>query len=328
MRVSGNTWAVVLAAGDGTRLATLTTDSAGNAVPKQFCSLSGGKSLLQEAVLRANRVVPAERVCVLVSEQHRRYWPQARWTVRHENVIVQPANRGTAHGVLLGVLSILERDPFARIVFLPADHHVQDESALAEAIRSAATHLTRDSAGLVLIGIEPDEPDPELGYIVPGRVLKDGAQTVRRFVEKPKLALASQLLESGALWNSFIFGAHASSLLSLFRQRIPDSVDAMATAMARDDREQAFAALYKEMPFVDFSRAITQGCEDSLRVVAAASCGWSDLGTPMRVAEALRRLDLPKIRASASAGAFAGSTGLINLAAQHARLALTNWGTT
>src|SRR5262249_9208510 len=152
--------------------------------PKQFCSLVGGMSLLQEAVLRANRTVPAERVCVLVSEQHRHHWPQARWTVRHPNVIVQPANRGTAHGVLLGVLSILARDPFARIVFLPADHHVRNESVLAEAVRSAATHSARHAAGLVLVGIEPDEPDPELGYIVPGKMLRDGAYRVQRFVEK------------------------------------------------------------------------------------------------------------------------------------------------
>jgi mannose-1-phosphate guanylyltransferase len=322
MRMSGHTWAVVLAAGDGTRLATLTTDSAGNAVPKQFCSLHGGKSLLQEAVLRANRVVSAERVCVLVSEQHRRYWPQARWTVRQKNVLVQPANRGTAHGVLLAVLAILERDPFARIVFLPADHYVADESVLAEAVRSAATHLERDASGVVLVGIEPDEPDSELGYVVPGRMLKDGAYTVRRFVEKPQPALASQLLDSGALWNSFIFAAHASSLLGLFRQRIPDSVDAMATALARQDHKRAISAVYESLPLIDFSRAITQRCEDSLRVVAAAACGWSDLGTPSRVAEALRRLDL------STRPGFAASPGFINLAAQHARLTVANLGAT
>jgi mannose-1-phosphate guanylyltransferase len=326
MRLSGHTWAVVLAAGDGTRLATLTTDSAGNAVPKQYCSLHGGKSLLQEAVLRANRVVPIDRVCVLVSEQHRHYWPQARWTVRQENVIAQPANCGTAHGVLLGVLSILARDPFARIVFLPADHHVQDESVLAEAVRSAVTHLKRDASGLVLVGIEPDEPDSELGYIVPGRMLEDNTYTVRQFVEKPQPARATQLLERGALWNSFIFAAHASSLLSLFRHRIPQSVDAMATALARQDREGAIIALYGNLPLVDFSRAITQGHEESLRVVAAGSCGWSDLGTPSRVAAALRRLDLARLRATTPTP-FAASTGFINLAAQHARLALTNWGT-
>jgi mannose-1-phosphate guanylyltransferase len=64
-----HTWAVVLAAGDGTRLSTLTTDSDGNPVPKQFCSLNGGASLLHEALQRANRIVPRERVCATWSHQ-------------------------------------------------------------------------------------------------------------------------------------------------------------------------------------------------------------------------------------------------------------------
>ena len=58
-----HTWAVVLAAGDGKRLSALTADSEGTPVPKQFCSLNGGESLLQEALQRAKRIVPLERVC-------------------------------------------------------------------------------------------------------------------------------------------------------------------------------------------------------------------------------------------------------------------------
>ena len=51
-------WAVVLAAGDGTRLASLTRDGQGNAVPKQFCSLRGENSLLHDAVDRARITHP------------------------------------------------------------------------------------------------------------------------------------------------------------------------------------------------------------------------------------------------------------------------------
>ena len=56
MTRSALTWAVVLAAGDGTRLATLTTDASGNSVPKQFCSLNGGSALIAETLQRARRV--------------------------------------------------------------------------------------------------------------------------------------------------------------------------------------------------------------------------------------------------------------------------------
>ena len=52
-----STWALVLAAGEGSRLRALTTTN-GVAVPKQFCSLQGGPSLLQEALHRAEAVAP------------------------------------------------------------------------------------------------------------------------------------------------------------------------------------------------------------------------------------------------------------------------------
>ena len=53
MRGNSATWAVVLAAGDGTRLAALTTDASGNSVPKQFCSLNGGRTLIEETLQHA-----------------------------------------------------------------------------------------------------------------------------------------------------------------------------------------------------------------------------------------------------------------------------------
>ncbi len=319
MRMCRNTWAVVLAAGDGKRLATLTIDEAGNAVPKQYCSLNGGGSLLREAMQRAGRVVPRERICVIVAEQHRRYWRSILWSLPEENVIVQPVNRGTAHGILLAALSILTHDPFAKIVFLPADHHVSDENVLAASVRSAAALVGGTRSGMALVGIEPDEPDPDLGYIIPGRLFPDGSYEVQHFVEKPERANASRLLALGALWNSFIFAADGPSLLGLFRERMGRSLDDIATALARPDRQVGLSAVYEQLPDVDFSRSIVQGAEGSLRVIAAPACGWSDLGTPKRVAETLRKLDVLSDRHSigAAVGSLPGAA-FINLAARYA----------
>jgi mannose-1-phosphate guanylyltransferase len=285
------TWAIVLAAGDGTRLASLTTDENGNAVPKQFCSLDGGSSLLHDAMQRARHVAPRERVCVIVAEQHRRYWQRALWTTPSSNIIVQPRNCGTANGILLATLKILERDPLARIVFLPADHYVRDEAALAGSLREAATQLTRNPAELLLIGIEPEEADPELGYVVPGEETQEHVRAVERFVEKPEATLARQLLRQGALWNSFIFAAYGPPLLGMIRRGHPEIVERLETALARDSRlgarSIALEEAYEDLPSIDFSRGVMQGAESSLRVITAPACGWSDLGTPKRVAEAV-----------------------------------------
>lgn len=321
------TWAVVLAAGDGTRLSALARDARGHAVPKQFCSLNGGHALVHEALQRARQVVSPERVCAIVARQHARYWRWALQTLPGANIIVQPHNRGTAHGVLLSVLSILERDPLARIVFLPADHFVLDENALARALRDLTLHLGRNRDGLTLIGIEPDEVDPELGYIVPGSPSADGSLAVARFVEKPPLPLARRLIDANALWNSFIFAATGTALLALLRARLGASVDDMATALARDagsGGNLALTELYERLPAVDFSHGVVQHATDRLRVIRAPACGWSDLGTPRRVSDSLRRL---AGRAALAHGEPAqaqalDARGLVNLAAEHERLAV------
>ena len=321
------TWAVVLAAGEGSRLASLTRDAAGNALPKQFCSLNGGRSLVEEAIQRARQVVSLDRTCAIVAKQHARHWRKILRALPAGNLILQPQNRGTANGVLLCALSILERDPLARIIFLPADHFVLDESALERSLRELITRLAHNPDGITLIGIAPEEPDPELGYIVPARTLADGSRTVARFVEKPAPSLADELFTTKALWNSFIFGARGPALLALLRMQMGTTVDEMATALAREQHQPdsaALAELYDRLPIVDFSRAVVQQFPFRLRVITAAACGWTDLGTPRRVADMLRRLSgqVPT-RAPKRGGAHPTSTpGVVNLAAQHARLAL------
>ena len=320
------TWAVVLAAGDGTRLASLTRDAHGNAVPKQFCSLNGGEPLIAEAIQRARRIAPRDRVCAVVAEQHRRYWRALLWTLPARNIIVQPSNCGTANGILLATLSILSRDLLARIVFLPADHYVRDERVLGASLRETARLLTRNFDSLALVGIEPEEADPELGYVLPGARHADGALGVERFVEKPTARVARELIASGALWNSFIFGAWGPALLAILRKSMGGVTEEMATALACDtrlgSRSRALAELYARLPIVDFSRAVMQGAESLLRVIAAPACGWSDLGTPKRVADTLRRLRQERLETAR--GAFfqpsIPAAGYINLSAQHARL--------
>jgi mannose-1-phosphate guanylyltransferase len=325
----------VLAAGDGTRLAALTTDANGRMVPKQFCSLNGGGSLLHGAIQRAQRLVSRERVCVIVADQHRRYWYRTLRILPSSNVIVQPRNCGTAIGILLSVLTILERDPFARILFLPADHYVCDEGVLALSLREVATSLTRNPDGLRFLGVTPEEADPGFGYIVPGRALSDGTRSVNRFVEKPEAKLARQLFLSDALWNTFIFAARGPVLLEMLRARLPDVVSQMQQAVVeyRSDlrtRSAALHDLYGRLPSIDFSHAVVHGAEPELRVITAPACGWNDLGTPDRVAATLQCLQREGFLRAASPEpipSYVAVPAAVNLAARHAQLTRAGQGT-
>lgn len=314
-----NTWALVLAAGDGTRLRSLTTGPSGAAVPKQFCSLYEGPSLLHEAIDRAGAVSEIVNTCAVVAGQHRRWWEGSVDVLPANNVIVQPQNRGTANGILLPLLHLVERDPGARLVLLPSDHHVLHEAILRSSLRNAVEQLQWRPEDLLLLGLEPEEADPELGYILPGRSDGRGALTVERFIEKPQPAAARELIEGGALWNAFIVVANAQALLSLFRRRMAEIVTEMRTAVQQDLQAgsdgTAVTRLYEKLPTLDFSRDVLEGQETVLRTLRVPRCGWSDLGTPKRVAEALRRAPLPQ-----PTNWLRGALGHLSLAIQHEKL--------
>lgn len=291
MNRESSTWALVLAAGEGSRLRALTTTSTGASVPKQFCSLRGGLSLFHEALHRAHLLATRSRTCAVVARQHWVWWQGLPRGLPMSNMIVQPRNRGTANGILLPLLHIVERDPEAVIVILPSDHHVREEHILLRALKGALEHLKRRPADVILLGFTPFELDSELGYILPAAARESQTLEVERFVEKPSSAQAERIIELGGLWNAFIISATAQSLISLFRQKMPELVDQMRAAVVRDLKEpeaNATEHLYQHLATIDFSRDILEGQEKRLRVLPVPNCGWSDLGTPRRVENVLR----------------------------------------
>ncbi len=280
-----DTWALVLAAGEGSRLRGLTRDEHGVNTPKQFCSLQGGPCLLQEALQRAAAVASLQRICSVVSQQHRQWWTPILSYLPEQNVIAQPLNRGTAYGILLPLLRIVERDPDAIVVLLPADHYLRDEEVMASSLRRAAGLAYDDRGSIYLLGIEPDAPDTELGYILPTSRVRDKAVGVLRFIEKPNGIRARVLLDQGALWNIFVMAASARLLLSLFDVRFATTIAAMR-GFGRGNLE----SVYRNLDSMDFSRDVLQGKESMLKVLTVPPCGWTDLGTPERVALILEGL--------------------------------------
>jgi mannose-1-phosphate guanylyltransferase len=289
-----DTWAVILAGGEGQRLESLTTDASGTRIPKQFCSLHGGMSLLEETLARVKGLCARERICVSVTEQHRRWWSGPLRGMAAENLVIQPRGRGTATGILLPVLRILARDPAATVLVLPSDHYVRDEEALRRAMRHAIAAAVSRPEQIFLLGVEPDEPDPELGYVLADPQPRDTVRIVRQFVEKPRHREdINQLIVEGAMWNSFIFSASGSGLLKLYEANAASTLRAMRTALEQDRLNSSRAAmrrLYESLPNADFCKDVLAGQERRLGLVPVAACGWSDLGTPLRLLRAVRRL--------------------------------------
>ena len=132
----------------------------------------------------------------VVAAQHRRWWEAPLWSLPPSNVIVQPENKGTAVGLLLPLLHIVRRDPNATVVVLPSDHFVRDEAVLARGLQQAARLARVDPQHVYLLGLVPEEIDPELGYILPEERTRQVSRRVRQFIEKPPFAMARELVEA------------------------------------------------------------------------------------------------------------------------------------
>jgi mannose-1-phosphate guanylyltransferase len=322
MSDTSHAWGLVLAAGDGSRLRALTTKPCGTAVPKQFCSLHGGHSLLEDAVDRAAGLVDAERICAIVAEQHRQWWSEMHVLGRLPpgNLVVQPRNRGTGIGVLYSLLHIMAKDPHAQVILLPSDHYVREEPVLHEALTEAVSRVARCKDRPVLLGLQPDEVDTDLGYILPAGRDPNGGFGVSRFIEKPHPAVAAEIIGAGGLWNAFIIVADAQRLLDLYLPRYAPQVMEMQVIVSRALSLPlpamgwpAIVDMYSRLPDLDFSRDLLEGHEAELCTLHVPACGWSDLGTPRRVGETLRRMSPREMRREAS------RTAPLNLAVQHER---------
>ena len=139
-------WAVVLAAGKGTRLGSVTRALCGRELPKQFVALTTQRTLLQETVERIAPLVPHERTVVVVSD---RYAEIARAQLAFYpgvEIVVQPSDRGTGPGVMLGLAHVLARAPEADVAVFPSDHHIERPEALLNAVRRGHA-LSRPGAG-------------------------------------------------------------------------------------------------------------------------------------------------------------------------------------
>ena len=277
-------WAIILAGGEGTRLAEAARKRYGYARPKQFCDFDGRGTLLGRAIARASRVAPPQRVLVATTRQHRVFADEVLAS-RSVRQVEQPTNRGTAPGLLLPLLHVLREDPNGVVVMLPADHHVANEAMFDAALQRASAFARQQPSCVALVGATPDGDDDGYGWVIPGDD-EQGVATVTAFREKPPADERARLRAGGALVNTFVVVARASTLAAALARHVPGWWRAMRDC----ERDPArLDALFDVAPPADLSAHVLERIPEQLRVVRLpAEAGWSDVGTPARLARIVR----------------------------------------
>ena len=289
-------WGLILAGGDGKRLLPLTRRIAGDDRPKQFCAVLGNETLLHRTQGRISRLIQPWRTLLVLTKTHEPFYADEVAGIPSSRLLIQPSNQGTAPAILYGLLRLREMDPKALVAFFPSDHHFSDDEAFISYIDSAYAVAASQPEVIILLGIPPETPEVEYGWIEPGIPLghpvPDSVSGVNRFWEKPSGTLASQLMERGCLWNSFVMVGCVHAFLNLVRHALPGllgAFEAIRRSLFTAYERAAVSDLYSGIRSTSFSQHVLSGQPNSLAVLRATGLGWSDLGEPGRVLSVLER---------------------------------------
>ena len=287
---SASPWAVVLAGGFGRRLEPVTRALNGKPVPKQFCDIGRGSTLLQDTVARLRPTAQSHRTVVVADVSLAQL---ARQQVGGSGleVVAQPLDRGTAPGVLLPLMHILIRDPDATVVVTPSDHAMADSACFRRGIDNAIRAVEQDPQQVILFGVEADSPRTDYGWIIPGDHVRSAVncplRRIVRFTEKPPVDQARVLHGIGALWNTFVMVGKGLTFLNLYRRRLPDIARFFEKYARLDEsrREAWLFAHYDQLADANFSKDILQSAPNLSVYTWPVSLAWTDLGTPDRLFE-------------------------------------------
>lgn len=201
--------------------------------------------------------------------------------------LVEPSNKGTATAIyhyIIRSLSVEGEDSDGDdpvIIIAPSDHVISEKDSYIATLKKAC-ELARVFANIYLLGVAPTYPSTQYGYLsVNGTA--DSVSKVEKFVEKPKLDEARILYRDGrALWNSGIFVARRSVLLTAFQK---SNWGALNLFEGCSFIEKEIRQVYDQAADSSFDKDILEKADNLYAI--AVSFDWVDVGDPERLQTAI-----------------------------------------
>jgi mannose-1-phosphate guanylyltransferase/mannose-6-phosphate isomerase len=269
---------VIISGGSGTRLWPLSRKQH----PKQYLSLFGDNTMLQETILRLDGIENITDPIIVCNACHRFLVAEQCQQINIKNpvILLEPVGRNTASAIAAAAILSLKQLDDAVLLVLPADHVIQDIDAFHGAISIANAQAKKDK--LVTFGIVPTDANTGYGYIKSFKDDIDGAYKVEKFIEKPNHETAQSYLKHGDyLWNSGMFMFNADTLIDELVKYAPDIFNSVSEAVNNAKQDLDFIRLDKQAFESSPSDSIDYALMEKTNnlVVVPLDVKWNDVGT-------------------------------------------------
>ena len=289
--------AVILAGGRGTRF----WPRSRTRTPKQLLNIVGKQTMLEQTVERLRPLIPPPQIWTVTNADQAADVRKQVPASSRKRVLTEPLGRNTAAAIALAAIHIRHAaSGDALMAVLPADQYIAHEEKYRKIV-SVALEVAREPGRMVVLGIHPTRPETGYGYVERmGEPLQPASLpvfAVRRFTEKPALAVAQEYVWSGNYhWNAGMFFWRVSTFLENLKSFLPKThaaLETLSASIGKRDYDRKLQTIYPKLENISVDYAILERAtrqEGPARVfVIPADIGWSDIGSWAAVYELLAK---------------------------------------
>ena len=274
---------VILCGGAGTRLWL----NQKNQQAKQFIDF-GGWSLIQKTLERVKSPI----FDYPIISTNLKYLKQVRQSLKKNKVkkykiVLEPAKKNTAPAILSSALikDIPLKQP---LMYFAADHLIEKSSILNRSINKNKINL--DDKNVFIFGIKPTNPSSEYGYFLTKKVKKN-INKVTKFIEKPKLSKAKQVIKKKGYWNSGMFFLRKDSIINNFKKYQSKTYKSCLASVNKAKYRNNTYYLNKSSFIRSVEKSFDYAILEKLKFINAIKLDipWSDLGSWREISKIYKR---------------------------------------
>ena len=274
---------VILCGGAGTRL----WPNQKNQQAKQFIDF-GGWSLIQKTLERVKSPI----FDYPIISTNLKYLKQVRQSLKKNKVkkykiVLEPAKKNTAPAILSSALikDIPLKQP---LMYFAADHLIEKSSILNRSINKNKINL--DDKNVFIFGIKPTNPSSEYGYFLTKKVKKN-INKVTKFIEKPKLSKAKQVIKKKGYWNSGMFFLRKDSIINNFKKYQSKTYKSCLASVNKAKYRNNTYYLNKSSFIRSVEKSFDYAILEKLKFISAIKLDipWSDLGSWREISKIYKR---------------------------------------